>query len=284
MYNSEVLGSEPLLQPTHHLTNEEYHAHPAISRSALNAIAQSPMHYWHRYLNPEARKPEPTPAMKFGTAVHMAVLEPELFLETYAEAPSLPRTTKVGKEAWAAAEADGKQLLTTAELSTIEEMHTRLWEHPAAAKALRAPGINEGSYITTCTDTGLEIKCRPDRLLESGWVVDLKTTQDASAKAFAKSTANFGYHVQAAFYMHTLRSLGANPKGFIIVAIEKSAPYAVQAFRLSEETIDYGHSEMTTQLRTLSRCKDLYSVLDAPWPAYPETVTELDLPTWATRI
>lgn len=273
-----------MLPPTHTLTNEEYHAHPAISRSALNAIAQSPLHYWHRYLNPKAEAPLPTPAMRFGTAVHMAVLEPELFLESYGEAPDISRATKAGKEAWAEAESTGKTLLTNVELTAIEQMHTKLWEHQAAAKALRAPGINEGSYIATCPDTDLEIKCRPDRLLESGWIIDLKTTQDASAKAFAKSTANFGYHVQAAFYLHTLRSLGVQPKGFIIVAIEKSAPYAVQVFRLSEESIDYGHSEMVTHLRTLKHCHSLYSVLEAPWPAYPETVTELDLPTWATRV
>ena len=271
-----------MLKPTLTLTNEEYHAHPAISRSALTAIAQSPRHYWHRYLNPDREPSLPTPAMRFGTAVHTAVLEPELFLETYAEAPSVSRTTKAGKEAWAAAMAEGKELLTLEELGTIEQMHTSLYSHASAIKALRAPGINEASYFADCPDTGLSLKCRPDRLLEEGWIVDLKTTQDASAKAFAKSTANFGYHIQAAFYMHVLKALGARPKGFLVVAIEKTAPYAVQVFRISPSALSHGEREMVTQLMKLRECIDNHPS-DTPWPAYPETVQDLELPLWATR-
>ena len=272
-----------MLKPTLTLTNEQYHAHPAISRSALSAIAQSPRHFWHRYLNSDHDEPSlPTPAMRFGTAVHTAVLEPELFLDTYAEAPSLSRTTKAGKEAWAAALAEGKELLTLEELFIIEEMHVSLFNHASSTKALRSPGINEASYFADCPHTGLSLKCRPDRFLDSGWIVDLKTTQDASAKAFAKSTANFGYHIQAAFYMHVLKALGANPKGFLVVAIEKTAPYAVQVFRISPSALAYGEQEMLTQLTRLRECFDTHPS-DTPWPAYPETVQDLELPLWATR-
>jgi hypothetical protein len=178
--------------------------------------------------------------------------------------------------------AEGKELLTLEELGTIEQMHTALFSHASATKALRSPGINEASFLADCPITGLSLKCRPDRLLDSGWIVDLKTTQDASAKAFAKSTANFGYHIQAAFYMHVLKALGAKPKGFLVVAIEKTAPYAVQVFRISPSALAHGEQEMLTQLMALRECYDTYSS-DTPWPAYPETVQDLELPLWATR-
>lgn len=272
-----------MLQPTHTLTNEEYHAHPALSRSALSLVAQSPLHFWHRYHSGAYEPQPPAPQFRLGTAAHMAVLEPELFADSYAEAPSLSRTTKAGKEAWAAAAEGGRELLTAIELAQINGMCTALQQHPAASKALAVPGINEASYISADPSTKLPIKCRPDRLTESGWVVDLKTTRDASAPAFTKSVVNFGYHIQAAFYMHVLDTLGERPKGFIIVAVEKEPPHAVQVFRISPEAVMYGTQEMFRHLATLQRCLTDYP-LDQPWPAYSNEVVDLDLPPWAMRV
>jgi len=39
------------------ITNEEYHADPAVSASHLHMVAKSPYHYWSRYLDPN-RPPE----------------------------------------------------------------------------------------------------------------------------------------------------------------------------------------------------------------------------------
>lgn len=214
--------------------------------------------------------------------MHAAVLEPDVFEDTYAEAPNLPRTTKAGKEAWAAAAEGGKDLLTTDELSQIAAIRAALLAHPAAAQALSVPGLNEATYITTDPGTGIEIKCRPDRITESGWMVDLKTTRDASSSAFAKSIANFGYHVQAAFYMHCLDILGERPKGFIIVAVEKDPPHAVQVFRISASAIQHGTREMFRCLDTLSFCELTYPP-SQPWPAYNQEVVDLDLPLWAVK-
>ena len=271
-----------MLQPTHQLTNSEYHLHPALSRSGLALVAQSPLHYWHRYLSGAYVQPVPAPALRFGTAVHAAVLEPLTFTELYTEAPSLSRTTKAGKEAWAAAAESGKELLTTDELAQISAICTALDRHPAASQALSVSGLNEATYITTDPGTGIGIKCRPDRITESGWLVDLKTTRDASAPAFAKSVANFGYHVQAAFYMHCLDILGERPKGFVIVAVEKEPPHAVQVFRISASAIQHGTREMFRLLGTLNDCLQTYSASE-PWPAYSPEVVDLDLPPWAVK-
>lgn len=266
---------------THLLDNTAYHEHPAVSKSHLDQINRSPLHYWSRYLDPNRQPTQPTAAMEFGTAVHMAVLEPELFLETYAEAPTASKTTKAGKEAWAAAEAAGKVLLKVDELAQIAGIHTSIMNHPLAKKALRSAGQAEQSYITTDPSTGLEIKCRPDYLTDSGWCIDLKTTLDASAQSFAKSAANFRYHVQAAFYLHTLRSLhGESPKGFLFIAVEKSAPYAVQVFRASADMLQVGHEIAIADLESLAECKELYPE-NQPWPGYPESAVELELPAWA---
>jgi exodeoxyribonuclease VIII len=89
------------------MENADYHAHPAISKSHLDLIARSPLHYWARFLDPKRVIPEPTPAMRIGSAVHTHVLELDKWDTEYTVAPDgLDRRTKAGKEAWAAFEAE----------------------------------------------------------------------------------------------------------------------------------------------------------------------------------
>ena len=53
------------------MTNEEYHADPAFSKSDLDAAAKSGKHLYDKLFGP---KRESTPAFDFGTAFHAAAL------------------------------------------------------------------------------------------------------------------------------------------------------------------------------------------------------------------
>lgn len=63
------------------ISNAEYHGGPGISKSGLDLVHRSPMHY-HAVVT-AANDRTPTPAQEIGTAVHMAILEPEEFAKTY---------------------------------------------------------------------------------------------------------------------------------------------------------------------------------------------------------
>ena len=64
----------------------DYFAAPGLSNSGMKDLAVSPMRYWHLHLNPQRPVDEPTPAMRFGSALHCAVLEPREFGKRYAKA------------------------------------------------------------------------------------------------------------------------------------------------------------------------------------------------------
>lgn len=66
------------------LSNEDYRALPGLSYSGLKDLAISPMRYWAKHVDPERVKPEPTPEMQFGSALHCAILEPSKFGDRYA--------------------------------------------------------------------------------------------------------------------------------------------------------------------------------------------------------
>jgi hypothetical protein len=261
---------------------QTYLQHPGINKSKLDSIAKSPLHYWSRWIDPNWVEPAPTPALEFGTAVHMAVLEPERFQIEYVEAPNVSRTTKAGKEAWAAAAEGGKKLLKSEDWWSVQYMLRSIMEHPMARKILMARGHSEQSIFGVCPHTGLELKCRVDYLTESGWLIDLKSTQDASLSGFQRSVANFRYHVQAAHYLNVYRlATGETPRGFAFITVEKTAPYAVQVFEASPNLIQAGSLEAMRNLRALAAALDTYS-LETPWPSYSQELVQLDLPAWMT--
>jgi hypothetical protein len=67
------------------IPSDEYFAMPGLSNSGMRDLAISPLRFWFLHLNPNAPLIEPTPEMKFGTALHCAVLEPQEFDKRYAK-------------------------------------------------------------------------------------------------------------------------------------------------------------------------------------------------------
>lgn len=256
---------------------EAYHAGPGVSKSALDRMAQSPAHYKEHVQHGR----EETPAMKLGNVIHCAVLQPELFDATYAVAPDVDRRTKAGKEAYAAfmAENVGKIFISQDDRDMAERMRDAVWSHPAAKNLMTIKGQVEASCWAKDEPTGLLRKCRPDKLLrEFGVVVDLKTTEDASPGKFAKSCADYRYHVQAAYYLDTLALAGIEVDAFILVAVEKKPPYAVGVFQLEPEDVDLGRRAYRRDLDRLKACMEADH-----WPAYTEQIERIALPAWARK-
>ena len=263
------------------MENADYHAHPAVSKSHLDLIARSPLHYWARYIDPKRVIPEPTPAMRIGSAVHTHVLELHKWDAEYIVAPDgLDRRTKAGKEAWAAfeAEANGRTVLSREDADLVMHMGRAVLSHPAAAMLLGMAGEAETTHMWTEPTTGLQCKCRPDWLTSDGIVVDLKTTEDASPREFRRSIAKWRYHCQAGWYTAGLEAAtGERPAGFIFIAVEKKPPFAVGVYAADQEMIHHGYDTAMRDLQTLAECKS-----NGRWPAYSDRIEAISLPAWMT--
>lgn len=262
------------------LDNAEYHRHSAVSKSHLDLVARSPLHYWARYVDPNRVEPEPTPAMLLGTAVHTHILEPDEWAARYVAGPeALDRRTKAGKEAWAAFEADaaGRTVISRNDADLVLAMGRAVRNHPAASMLLQLLGAAETTWMWHDAATGLQCKCRPDWLTtDVSLIVDLKTTEDASPAGFRKSIANFRYHVQAAWYLDGVeRATGRRPEQFLFICVEKRAPYACAVYAADAEMIDAGAKQARLDLDTLAVCK----AADA-WPGYSDQIEPISLPAW----
>lgn len=256
------------------LTNAEYHARPEVSKSGLDMVRRSPLHFWNRYLNPDRVIEPPTPAMVTGSALHTRVLEPHLFEQEYAVAPHCDRRTREGKETWARfeAEAGDKTLLKADDVVQITAMAEAMHRHPAT-KLLLKGGKAEQSYFWTDAETGEKCKCRPDfHSADRRIIVDVKTTEDASPAAFMrKSVLTYRYHVQAAFYMQGM----PEAEVFVFAVVEKKAPFAAACYTLPAKLIERGLEDARADLRRIAECRATNT-----WPGYGDEVQELELPKW----
>ena len=262
------------------LENAAYHRHHAVSKSHLDLVARSPLHYWARYVDPNRVEPEPTPAMLLGTALHTYVLELEVWDKRYITAPDgVDRRTKAGKELWAAfeAEAEGRAVISRADCEQVQAMSRAVYRHPAAALLLGMEGKAETTHLWTDEATGLECKCRPDWLTADGSiVVDVKTTEDASPAGFRKSISSWNYHLQASWYLDGLQhATGTRPEQFIFVCVEKKWPHCCAVYAADAEMIAVGAEAAARHLLTLAECKAVNR-----WPSYSEQIETIGLPGW----
>lgn len=244
----------------------DYHASRSLSKSGLDQFRKSPAHF--RAWQDGDAKQESTPAMEFGTAAHMAVLEPELFIQKYKPFNGDKRT-KEGKAIWQAILDSGHTPLAAETWDSINCLAASVHAHPAAAQLIHRIEP-ETSWFDNWN--GIEVKARLDGIGDD-YIIDLKTTQDASPSAFAKSVAQFRYHVQAAWYQ---RITGI--RRFVFIAAEKEPPFGIACYELDQQAIDLGNEIIDAQLATFRECQALNS-----WPCYSSSTETLSLPAWALK-
>ena len=260
-------------------TNDQYHSGPGISKSHLDTISgKSAKHYWQKYINPDRERTEPTAAMILGSAIHSAILEPDLFPREYVANPGIERRSNAGKAEYAAFEAEhkGKIILSDEDFQSCLAIRDAVHTHPLAAGLLKG-GKAEQSFYAIDSETGELIKCRTDYLHDSGaMIVDLKSTEDASPDGFAKSAANFRYPVQTAWYHDVMdEAFGEHPEHWVFMAVEKKPPFAIGLY--------FAQREDVARARLAAR-RDFMRIVEAKrsgfYPDYGTEALPLTLPAW----
>lgn len=251
-----------------------YHALTRISASGLRTIlTQSLRHFQYQ----QEHKEDPTAAMEFGTAYHAMLLEPEKFTDSYAvfntEARADKSMTMAAKAniAWkekfyAEAANDGKTVIKKTDFDIITDMSMVLMSNPDIA-ALLTGGKREMTFVFEID--GIPGKARVDYVLRRNGrvvIVDLKTTTDASPRAFGSSSYKMRYHVQAAWYSDILAAhlcIDPDEVSFIFIAQEKDAPYVAQAYECPLHVIRQGRDEYLAALAAF-----LYAGENDDWRGY----------------
>ena len=236
------------------MTEKEYRDYPAISRSELFKISESPEKFKYYQEHPE----EPTPSLIFGQLFHAMALQPETVAEQFAVAPNVDRRTKAGKEAFAEfeAESEGKTVVTADMYQQATEMCEALNRNEFVKKLLK--GEKEKPFFWNDDLTGEPCKCRTDCLTELGdnlIIVDLKSTENAETEAFMRSAIKYGYDLQSAMYSKGVEVNTGKKPLFVFIAIEKKPPYAINILQADELLIRRGYDLFREYIGVYSECK-----------------------------
>jgi hypothetical protein len=234
----------------------DYRELDALGSTRLEWLGISPLHYRHMLTQP----PGETEATRRGTALHLAVLEPELFSSLYTREPdpaviapenAKPRATKAYKDACAVLEAEGLTILKEEEWARVEGMAAAVRTHPHAKRVLERGAEREVTGLWR--REGRLCRGRFD-VLGDGILADLKTTR--SLRDFSPWTiTKRGYHRQMAWYRAGLSELGRPVKAVFLVAVESVAPYDVGVFVMDDATLNVGEDECAGLIRKLEVCE-----------------------------
>jgi exodeoxyribonuclease VIII len=145
-----------------------------------------------------------------------------------------------------------------------------------------------GQAVALAHDPNTKMLCKakadwycPERRL----LVDLKTAEHADADSFARSIANYRYHVQDAFYRMVFSVASGVPvERFIFAVMEKPEkgidphPDRMAFYELTYEEVVAASNTFSSDLEALQYCMD-----NDTWAGYPQDILPIMRPHWAMK-
>lgn len=255
---------------------DEHHANQAIGSTLLKIlIQQTPAHY----LYAEEHKEESTPAQAFGSAIHEAILEPCLFKDKMIVEPKFEgKGSREARETWHL-ENHGRTILKADQYEIIQGILKNISKHKQASKLI-SEGHAEESLLWIDPETQVPCKTRPDFKHEKHVLVNVKSTNDASAEACKMQIASYAYHIQAAMELDGASIVFDHEfDEYVYLFVEKLPPYGVNCFSLGFESIAEGRALKHKGLSLLKKCQE-----SGKYPCYDDSkIHPIGLPTWAFR-
>ena len=215
------------------MSESEYRSLPALNASRFKAFFRSPYHFRNQ------KEVETTEAMRIGTAIHTAMLQPEDYLKTIAYFPDVDGRTKEGKAIKQAFEegAIGKTILKADSeavvLRAIQGIKQNSdWQRMAAQASVRKELVLLGKLA------GIDCKARLDIIdVENGIIRDIKSCDDVSGTKFKYTVKDRLYWVQAAFYCLLAEECYGKPFSFEFIAVETSEPSTCAFWQVAPEEL-----------------------------------------------
>ena len=192
-------------------------------------------------------------ALVIGTAVHALSMGFEFDFKAYPDV--FKATTETGRKNQMIAEGCAESL------KSCQMFHD-----------ITASAYKEVSVFVKDPLSGLTLKARFDLLIadeatNSHKVYDIKTCQSVSDKDLSESAWDFGYWLQQAWYLYVLELAAGKPLSFQgelgqqdyynhfeFIAVEKSHPFPVVFYKLSDEAMDMGCKVIARDLPKLRDC------------------------------
>jgi len=269
-----------------HSSEKDYRALPIWSWSSAKLSLDCPAEAYDQ----RARPIETTDAMRVGTMIHAAALEPDVFASDYSVVPPIERDEYGKRWTWDGADASYRTQAEAREAQAATFAGELITAELHADILRRAPRFVGGEREIAMRGSidGCDAKGKLDLLLD-GIVYDLKTVSDATPQGVQRASIQRGWLGQVWTYGELARQSGLEVRGFGIVIVQSPKvsgnPLGLSGSRqprvhsrilhLSADAVAYGEAEARRVWRTIRDCE-----ATGIWPDWPDG--ELELPRWAS--
>jgi len=248
----------------HDLEMSIYRNADGLANSELQTFARNPSSYvWAKTAPIDVTKVYDS---EFGTALHTKLLEPHLYEETVLVSGVKGRTAQAFVEMQKA--NNSMIVLTESEDREIGLMAESSMADPMFARIMQAEGQCEASIFVDDPNTGLRLKIRPDKIIDScnpPIFNDVKTTAKIddwrNSAQWKNPLFDMGYGFTAAYYLY-VGSLhyGVELYRYNFCVVSKSismSRYPVSVFTITKnELVELGFwDEMLDTLHRFAECK-----------------------------
>lgn len=257
----------------HGLSYDLYAANDSVRSNHVIAALKSP-----RRLKDilEGTVKRSTKALQFGTAGHMAVLEPGSFARLLTIPPATYPGAK-GESDWtyradyckawrAEREAEGKLVVDPADIARITLMLERM---PDEVRYLLSEGAAE--VVVRAPVNGVPCQARLDWLGKR--LLEVKTTR--SVDNLEQTIVRYSYHVQLQFQRHVLKSETGTIPDALLVFVETESPYRWRIAELDMEFQEHGNQAVERGLQIIKQCRE-----DGDWTDTGEIRELVSPPLW----
>lgn len=270
---------------------EDYHNDKEyISASSIKHAKKSMLLYHHYRTTPQERKAH----FDMGNAFELALLDyfngtdefekkVVVFDESKRPQPDKDYRTKENND-WKRSffeSNESKYIVTGDDWESIKQMIVRCEADPTVSNLLKNTDYQTSLYWTD-EKTGVKLKTRPDVVkVNRPVIVDIKTTKDASPKAFAKDCANYEYPIQAIVQIRGAIESGLfdHVDKYYWIAVENVAPFDVVVYEFHSEYWKQANFSLDFLLEKISRneirgyserADNKYGIITLDLPAYYE--------------
>jgi PDDEXK-like domain of unknown function (DUF3799) len=298
-------------------SDDVYHATKALSASQLKLLAKSPKHYQKLFLEKKEDDEDESNTLRIGRLIHEFILQPTMFKEKYAIMPDpnnftgLIRTVddiknklkevgikpkgnkkedlikqlqslNLGLHIWEEiiTALGSKERITNDESDMLVGIYNSIQNYDFAKELLKI-GDPEVSGYWFDEEYKVNCKFRADMITNNGYILEFKSTQDATYESFKRDIKKYRYDISAAWYLRGYKAItGQDAKAFIFIPMEKKEPYSVCLYPADDSIVEHGElGSMTQQYVGYVTCIERYKngIEKNEWPGIQTEMQDMFL-------